>query len=297
MRYCILLSTYNGEAYLREQLDSLLTQGADIIIRDDGSKDRTLNIIEEYKNKYLNRIFVLESDKNIGVANSFIALLTYAISLSYDYYFFCDQDDVWSSEKCERAIRMMEDKKAQLYFSRKKIVDRNLSPMDIVDKINYHGNFWDALEHSNISGCTMCIQKDLAEKVILNDFKGKRYLHDAFIYRLAVVLNLDIVNDDWESMLYRQHGDNVVGSVDNKSLTDKFSKETTKNRKHYMQEMFRDMLYQYKIPTDSRRIMEHITAYDTNIKSRFSLIGKIIGSPASPQLKAKLIIKIATNVL
>lgn len=90
----VLLSTYNGEKYLREQLDSLLVQqGVDlrIIARDDGSKDTTVEILKEYAGKDT-RVSFFEG-KNVGPAQSFFDLIMK--SPDSDYYAFCDQDDVW----------------------------------------------------------------------------------------------------------------------------------------------------------------------------------------------------------
>ena len=99
----ILISTYNGEKYLAEQLDSLLNQtyqNIKIFIRDDGSKDKTIDIIKEYQKKS-EKIFLTEG-KNIGFINSFFELLK--LSNNADYYAYCDQDDVWMEDKIERAV-------------------------------------------------------------------------------------------------------------------------------------------------------------------------------------------------
>jgi rhamnosyltransferase len=109
-KVCVLLSTYNGEAYLREQIDSILAQidvSVELIIRDDGSKDSTVKIINEYKNQYVN-VLILDSYKNLGPANSFMELL-YA-SGDADYYAFAEQDDIWLPEKLSKAIGIIEHK-------------------------------------------------------------------------------------------------------------------------------------------------------------------------------------------
>ena len=105
-KVAILMSTYNGEKYLKEQIESLLAQtygNIEIYIRDDGSKDNTIKIIKNYKEKYNN--IVLKEGKNIGFINSFFELLN--LCNDADYYAYCDQDDVWMNDKIERAVKFL----------------------------------------------------------------------------------------------------------------------------------------------------------------------------------------------
>ncbi len=102
----ILLSTYNGSKYLKEQLDSLLSQtykDIEIIVRDDGSSDDTLDILKSYDIK------LLETKQNLGAMGSFAELLSYAVANSdSEYFMFCDQDDVWNSQKIEKTLEKMQ---------------------------------------------------------------------------------------------------------------------------------------------------------------------------------------------
>ena len=124
----VLLSTYNGEKYLREQLDSVLSQeGVDVslLIRDDGSKDGTLNILKEYSVK--DNVNYYEG-VNCGPSESFHDLMRHA--KGYDYYAFCDQDDVWNNDKLITAVRLLEEKKQDLpllYCSNLNVVDEHLN--------------------------------------------------------------------------------------------------------------------------------------------------------------------------
>lgn len=100
MKLSVALCTYNGESFLQQQLDSILQQELsvdEIVICDDGSTDRTISIIESYKQRYHYPTFILEQNKkNKGVRKNF----EYAISLcSGDIIFLSDQDDVWQCEK------------------------------------------------------------------------------------------------------------------------------------------------------------------------------------------------------
>ena len=94
----ILLATYNGEKFLREQLDSILNQtykNFNLIISDDGSEDKTLQILKEYQEKD-NRVIVYNHKKNLGVISNFEFLLE---KVNSKYFMFSDQDDVWNNTK------------------------------------------------------------------------------------------------------------------------------------------------------------------------------------------------------
>lgn len=122
----VLMSTYNGEKYLKEQIDSILAQKnveVTIRVRDDGSTDGTIRILEEYqKCGKLNWY----SSTNMGPAKSFLDLV-YNAPLKYDYYAFCDQDDYWKEDKLYKAIERLEhfDDKPALYHCELEIVDEN----------------------------------------------------------------------------------------------------------------------------------------------------------------------------
>ena len=127
----ILLSTYNGEKFVEEQIESLLNQdyqNINILIRDDGSKDQTKSIIKRYKTNYPEKISVMD-DSNIGVKKSFMKLIEQA-SESADYIVFCDQDDYWEPKKISRLVEVMEKEDQEIplmYFSKLNIVDSQLN--------------------------------------------------------------------------------------------------------------------------------------------------------------------------
>ena len=124
----VLLSIYNGEKFLNKQLESLFKQKTScnitIYYRDDGSTDKSMDIIESWK-KYLSIIECPSSRKqNLGPALSFWELMNTAPDA--DFYTFCDQDDIWYENKIEKAVRSICDKKdAVLYCSNCYIIDEN----------------------------------------------------------------------------------------------------------------------------------------------------------------------------
>ena len=220
-KVCVVLSTYNGQNYLDEQIRSLLAQknvDLTVLVRDDGSSDQTQDLLRQWNEKEAS-IQICEKDfgVNFGVAKSFIFLLNYAERMFPDiqYFFFCDQDDVWKDAKCFRAVQGLTKyrDRAALYFSRKKLVDGKLNPLDREDIIRLHGDFWDYFDRSNAFGCTMCLTRPLAELLHDDRFYKKSFLHDNYIYRLCLAAGIPIIYDDAETILYRQHGANVAGAA------------------------------------------------------------------------------------
>lgn len=123
----VLLSTYNGNEYLKEQLESVLAQSykdIEIFIRDDGTKDETCDILREYESRWNVHI---EYGENIGFIESFLWLVRNCKKA--DYYAFCDQDDIWKKYKLERSITILESKKNEiplLYFSNYEYINNDL---------------------------------------------------------------------------------------------------------------------------------------------------------------------------
>ena len=129
----VLMSTFNGERFIDEQLISLLNQKnikLKILIRDDGSSDRTVSILKKYKKRYPSIKLILGN--NIGAKFSFLDLIHEALKLKmkYDYYAFCDQDDYWKKEKLITAInklQILNNNSPNLYLGQTQLVDSNLN--------------------------------------------------------------------------------------------------------------------------------------------------------------------------
>lgn len=209
----ILLSSFNGEKYIKEQIDSLLRQtykNISILVRDDGSTDNTLNILREYEKKGLLKWY---NGKNLKPANSFMDLICKAPKS--DFYAFCDQDDVWLDDKIEIAIdklKKLDSNLPLLYYGTPRIVDKNLVEIKRLSCINDSmTSFREMLIETNATGCTMVFNKTLLE--LLKSKKPKFILmHDDWIYRVCLATNGLVVHDDDVHILYRQHNDNVVGT-------------------------------------------------------------------------------------
>ena len=211
----VLISTYNGEKYIEEQLDSLLMQTykeIDILIRDDGSTDRTINLIEGYIDKNKEKITLIKG-KNIGVVNSFFNLIDYAKN-EYFYFAFCDQDDYWEKNKIEEAVKKLnesDNKLPLMYCSNKKIVDSNLKLIRPFEKKIIIPNFGNAMVENVATGCTILINSKLLDILKKERNTSKVIMHDWWIYLIATAFGR-VIFDNNSYILYRQHENNVVGN-------------------------------------------------------------------------------------
>lgn len=204
----ILMSTYNGEKYLREQIDSLLAQKyepIEILIRDDGSKDGTCEIIKEYAKRFDNIKPFYE--ENLGVNGSFFTLLSYSDA---DYIAFCDQDDIWLPEKIEKAVnRLSNTTKPTLYCSNKILVDSDGNTIKANDFKRLKPGFKNALVESICTGCTIVMNRKLADDVRSNIPK-QAIIHDWWVYLVASYTG-NVIYDKGAYIKYRQHANNVLG--------------------------------------------------------------------------------------
>lgn len=205
----ILMSTYNGEKYISEQIESLLNQtykNTKIFIRDDGSKDRTIEIIKDFQQKYKN-ITLIEGE-NIGFINSFFELLKN--SDNADYYAYCDQDDVWMEDKIERAVEFLEktnSDKTALYFSNSDYYDGDMNFLATAEKNKIY-NFRNSLVECVTQGMTMVINNKTRETIVSNIPETCLY-HDWWTYMICSGFG-EIVYDDKSLVKYRRHNKSVT---------------------------------------------------------------------------------------
>lgn len=206
----ILMSTYNGEEYIREQLDSILAQSypdVDILIRDDGSQDDTFVILKEYEEMHSN--IKAYQGENIGVNKSFFELLRKSEG---DYIGFCDQDDYWLPEKIERAVEQLERIVGPaLYCGAKTLVDENLAVLDSQQDPHLKPGFGNAVVESICSGCTTLMNRELTD-IIKERLPEDVIHHDWWCYLVATYLG-SVCYDEKSYIYYRQHGKNEVGAT------------------------------------------------------------------------------------
>lgn len=219
MKLIVLLSTYNGERYLCQQLDSLLNQTFlpdKILIRDDGSKDSTLDILKRYKQKSDRIDFYCGENK--GPAKSFWELICKCDKA--DYYALCDQDDFWFEDKLERAVTLLEKEDSDLpllYFSKYTLTDKDLNPIDsnVSDLYNF-SDFAHSLLYHTAPGCTFVFNEAARKRIVKYDVE-KEYclIHDSLIHKIVAMFG-KLILDEESHMYYRQHGNNEIGMDANK---------------------------------------------------------------------------------
>ncbi|WP_294272869.1 glycosyltransferase family 2 protein [uncultured Chryseobacterium sp.] len=221
-KIAILLSTYNGEKFLEQQIESVLVQSFqnwDLFIRDDGSTDSTLSIIERFCTKY-NNIHLFECSENIGACESFLWLLK---NTDAEYYMFCDQDDIWQPDKISLSLNLMKETELKytvglpiLIHTDLKVVDTNLKEISrsfwsyAKLKQRYLSDFNYLGVCNGVTGCTTLINQNV--KDIVFPINTKPPMHDYFI-ALKVAKYGKIVFLNTPTILYRQHQKNEVGAT------------------------------------------------------------------------------------
>lgn len=211
LRVRILLSTYNGERYLPELLDSLDAQSHRRIhleVRDDGSSDRTLQILDDYARR---RPASVHRGAHLGVPASFFHLLRDAGDEA-DLYGFCDQDDVWLPHKVEAAVELLsraDPAVPSMYCSALTPVDAELHPLPGGKPAGEVLGFRNALVENRASGCTM-VFNHAARTLLTRHLPSAAQMHDHWAY-LVVSAFGGVYYDPRPSLLYRQHGQNRVG--------------------------------------------------------------------------------------
>lgn len=212
----ILLCTYNGARFLAEQLDSLESQTHQnwvVIASDDGSSDKTLEILQQYQAKWPSGKLTIRNGPQKGFCQNFLSLACDP-QIKADYYAFCDQDDVWLPAKLEVALSNIvanqSDDVPYLYCGRTKYVTENLKPCGMSPLFVFPPSFRNALVQSIAGGNTMVFNqasKNLIEKVGVVDVPS----HDWWLYQLISGVEGVVFYDKVPQVLYRQHKFALVG--------------------------------------------------------------------------------------
>lgn len=208
----ILISTYNGESYIVEQLNSIEEQtykDYHVYIRDDGSVDRTVQVIQDYvEQKSLWDKYTIAAQENIGFCRSFGELL--AISSDGDYWAFCDQDDYWYPDKLENAVKWMEKENQNiplLYHSRIDIGNEDLSEKYAYPVSEFHYSFDTAFTSNIFFGFATVINRELYERLVKVDFEKIKY-HDWFAAIIVTAFGKYQISESPEAV-HRQHRSNT----------------------------------------------------------------------------------------
>lgn len=223
---CILLAAYQGERYLPTQLASISAQTESdfqVLYQDDGSSDRTPEILKEWSRKDPRFRAAAESGRHLGAAGNFISLLRQADA---DRIVFCDQDDIWEPDKlssllqaCREALPGPEAHSGEPPL----LVHSDASVIDGEDRLLAPSFFalqgWDPravqlnrlLVQNNVTGCLLLLNRSLADLVVRFGHPGRMFMHDWFIALTAASFG-KIVFVNRPLTRYRQHGKNAIGA-------------------------------------------------------------------------------------
>ena len=273
-RVLVLMSTYNGENYLVEQLESVLSQkdvDVHLLVRDDGSKDTTLNILEKYET---NKRIDLIKGGNLGCANSFKFLLleAYKHRFDYDYFAFADQDDVWFPDKLHAATLKLfaySEDKPIMYCSNLSVVDKDLNERGLYHPKVVQLSVANSLIESIATGCTMVFNRKVLE--LFHDYTPHTIrLHDLWIYHMCMLLG-DVCYDAEPHIYYRLHGNNVVGVKKSKleRLVSKCHSLKCFWKQHNREIEAKEILKTYgKLLNNKKIVVQLLALYNTSIYTR-----------------------------
>ena len=293
---CVVLATYNGEKFLREQLDSLIRQKGvkvEILVRDDGSTDGTATILDKYKNKGLLNWYTGE---HLNVQKGYLDLLKNAPQA--EYYAFCDQDDVWDNDKLLVAVteldEMPKDKPA-MYYCGQRLVDENLkliSTHKIASDRSAHTNFL----ISNVAGCTAVFNRCLVEAV--NSAEPNFILmHDSWLFKVCLALGGNYFADSAAHINYRQHGNNVAGL--NGGIKGKLRQTKRYLDVFEIQKQCQNLLecYGERMTPEYKVFTKEICTYNKSVKNRLKMLRRKDIDFKSGSLNSVVKLKIILNKL
>lgn len=275
----VLLSTYNGEKFLRQQLDSVLGQKGvevSVFVRDDGSSDNTIDILKEYEKKASVKWY---KGNNIGYAKSFWKLIR--SSEDAEYFAFCDQDDIWDEDKLYCAIDMIKNNFKNLntpilYFSDVRVTDCELHLIQdhMVDRIK--ATYAHSLMKNIAPGCTYVFNK--AAKKILEEYDVEKFgidIHDWQVYRIVSCFG-QVIFDKTSHMNYRQHSNNQIGAknVGIKEYKDALYRLKNKKNVNCRQEYAKRMLEAYGnlMSEENFQITKRMATYRGGIREKVQLL-------------------------
>ena len=274
-KVAVLMSTYNGEKFLREQLDSILKQMGtemEVYVRDDGSVDGTVSILAEYAHKHENIHYTV--GRNIGYANSFLSLFKEIPDC--DYFAFSDQDDIWKPDKVISAIKLLGNRKYDLYASNLLLVDEELNAIGIKDFSNFRATIGSVMSRNRLAGCSMVFHRELAEYIhnkitLILGFNSIKYGHDGYVLLFALLKGGKVIIDKKPHILFRRHSSNTSCSRSALSKRIKAEYRIFINKENRRVKISEFLLSLDEYDTESEEILKEIAYYKKTIKYRLKL--------------------------
>ena len=295
MKIAVLMSSYNGEKFIAQQINSVLEQQCEaeveLIVRDDGSTDSTKEILQKYQDEGKLRWYTGE---NLRPAKSFLHLA--ANHSSYDYYAFCDQDDYWHCDKLQKGLDLLKNAEGPaMVLANARLVDGKLQ--DLGRNVYNHApnrDFCSALCGGGFLGCTIIMNEALAALIRCYPQPEKLIMHDSYVAILCTLYNGQIFFDPVPHMDYRQHGNNVVGTQWTKwaALKNRFAR-VTKRQQVSIADMAQSILDQNPQNPDPEnfRFLQQVAGYRKNFFTALKLACS--GKPAYNSLNMAITMRLA----
>ena len=213
----VFMSTYNGQSYLAEQLDSIFLQSYknwELWVSDDGSDDETCRILEDYQNRFHDKVFLTHLGPHKGFSANFLSLVCQQTSQG-SYYCYCDQDDIWAPNKLQQAINWLStipQALPALYCARTQLVNENNTIIGASLLFKKKPGFLNALVQNIAGGNTMMFNQSAIDLLRSAGDTMPVVAHDWWTYLLVTGAGGIVFYDSHPTVYYRQHGDNLIGS-------------------------------------------------------------------------------------
>lgn len=304
------MSTYNGERYLEEQLDSILNQqGVDIylMVRDDGSTDGTCSILDRYA--LTNTNVTVAKGNNVGFVSSFANLLQSAENFKYqpDFYAFADQDDIWFDSKLYQAcssLKAKDDSKPNLFTSNSLLIDGVGSEIGVFHQVEPHYSKGNILIYCTEQGCSMTFNRKALELFIQKP--PKIAFHDRYMYMICSFFG-SVSYCHRPLFYYRLHDHNTLGLGEvketNKGIFSKtchllkflVSNQQESNHRIMAQEFYEN--YGEALSGEDSQIIKRYIDYCKGFLNRFRLLNQVYYHPCYHDFKLKTKVNFVLNVL
>ncbi|WP_299572751.1 glycosyltransferase family 2 protein [uncultured Leptotrichia sp.] len=283
----ILMATYNGEKYLVEQLDSIINQtyrNWNLLIRDDNSTDKTLEIIQNYHKKD-KRIKILKDNKgNLGIVRNFEELLK---SSESEFIMFSDQDDIWVENKLDMYLKMIEKikNKGFMIHSDAILFDKNKSNIlkdTFISKKAINKGLENVFFNYFVQGATILISKEIKNFIL--PFPKEVYLHDRYIHLISELF-FERIFVNKALIYYRQHGDNQIGAKN--TIRELLSKRYFDERDRRLIKVIYNK-YGSLLTEDKKKLIEEYFKITDIKKNRFNRFLNLKKSKISIPLKKQI---------
>lgn len=209
-RISVCLASYNGEKYIEEQLSSILSQldkDDEVIISDDYSQDKTINIVKSFND---NRIKIFYNNDTKGYTANFENALRNA---SGEYIFLSDQDDIWLPNKVQKSLEILQN--YDFLVSNAIVVNENKEVIEpsFYNIVNHYSGFWKNIFKFSYLGCCMCFRRKILYHALPFPIKRKLCTHDNWLFIIASFFyKVQIL--ETPLILYRRHGNNTSNGAE-----------------------------------------------------------------------------------